>query len=76
MKFIPCLRDLLLGYLPEIAVTDSKAIVGKIYYRTGVAFRELGDRTQARRLLRVANVYLPRDENVKRELAQCALRLG
>lgn len=50
--------------------------VGKIYYRTAVAFKELGDKTWARKLLRVAHVYLPRDENVKRELAACALRLG
>ncbi|RYP51199.1 hypothetical protein DL769_010849 [Monosporascus sp. CRB-8-3] len=50
--------------------------MGKIYYRTAVAYRELGDKARARRLLRVAAVYLPHDENVKRELAACALRLG
>ncbi|RYP72340.1 hypothetical protein DL771_004314 [Monosporascus sp. 5C6A] len=50
--------------------------LGKIYYRTAVAYRELGNKARARRLLRVAAVYLPHDENVKRELAACALRLG
>ena len=50
--------------------------MGKIYYRTALAFKELGDKTQARKLLRVASVYLPRDESVKRELAACALKLG
>ena len=50
--------------------------MGKIYYRTALAFKELGDKTQARKLLRVASVYLPRDESVKRELAACALKIG
>ncbi|RYP05789.1 hypothetical protein DL764_003558 [Monosporascus ibericus] len=50
--------------------------MGKIYYRTAVAYRELGDKARARRLLRVAAVYLPHDANVKRELAACAPRLG
>ncbi|CAJ2508923.1 Uu.00g139490.m01.CDS01 [Anthostomella pinea] len=50
--------------------------VGKIYYRTAVAWRELGDRAQARRLLRVAAVYLPHDNIVKTELAACALQIG
>lgn len=50
--------------------------MGKIYYRTAVAFKELGDKAKARKLLRVASVYLPRDESVKKELAACALRLG
>lgn len=54
----------------------SSFTVGKIYYRTGVAFKELDDKARARKLLRVAAVYLPRDEHVKRELAACALRLG
>lgn len=50
--------------------------MGKIYYRTALAFKEMGDKVQARKLLRVASVYLPRDESVKKELAACALRLG
>ena len=50
--------------------------MGKIYYRTALAFKELGDKVQARKLLRVSAIYLPRDENVKKEIAACALRLG
>ena len=47
--------------------------MGKIYYRTALAYKELGDKSQARKLLRVASVYLPRDESVRKELAACAL---
>lgn len=50
--------------------------MGKIYYRTAVACKELGDESEARRLLRVARVYLPHDENIKRELAATALKIG
>ncbi|KAI1080224.1 hypothetical protein F5B20DRAFT_541305 [Whalleya microplaca] len=50
--------------------------MGKIYYRTAVAFRELGDKGTARKLLRVASIYLPRDESVRKEVAACALRIG
>jgi hypothetical protein len=51
--------------------------MGKIYYRTGMAMKELGeDESQARRLLKVAGVYLPRDENVKKAIQESALKLG
>ena len=50
--------------------------MGKIYYRTALGFKELGDKSQARKLLRVASIYLPRDESVKKEMAACALTLG
>ena len=50
--------------------------MGKIYYRTAVAQKHLDDMREARRLLRVASIYLPRDENVKKEVAACALKLG
>ncbi|KAK3722252.1 hypothetical protein LTR37_002685 [Vermiconidia calcicola] len=50
--------------------------MGKIYYRTALACKELDDKPQARKLLRVASIYLPRDENVKKEIAACALRIG
>ncbi|KAI0024067.1 hypothetical protein F4780DRAFT_690015 [Xylariomycetidae sp. FL0641] len=52
------------------------AQVGKIYYRTALACKELDDKSQARRLLRVAAVYLPHDETIRKEIAACALRLG
>lgn len=50
--------------------------VGKIYYRTARAFQELGDRDEARRLVRVAQVYLPGDKTVRDTLASLALKLG
>ena len=67
----------------EIAAQDEAVLgfpaadqMGKIYYRTALAFKEMGDKSQARKLLMVAEVYLPRDEKVKEEIAACALRLG
>jgi tetratricopeptide (TPR) repeat protein len=50
--------------------------VGKIYYRTGFAYKRIGDEGQARRLLRVAADYMPNDKNVRMELASVALSLG
>lgn len=50
--------------------------MGKIYYRTAVAKKMLNEKDEARKLLRVAIVYLPADELVKKELAACALQLG
>ena len=50
--------------------------MGKIYYRTAYAFKKLDDISQARKLLRVASIYLPRDESVRKELQACALKLG
>ncbi|KAK5128068.1 hypothetical protein LTR85_005185 [Meristemomyces frigidus] len=50
--------------------------MGKIYYRTAVAKKMTDDKAEARKLLRVASIYLPRDEFVRREVAACALRLG
>ncbi|KAI0013811.1 hypothetical protein F4779DRAFT_294320 [Xylariaceae sp. FL0662B] len=50
--------------------------MGKIYYRTAIAFKELGDKSQARKLLRVASIYLPRDDSVRKEVAACALQIG
>ncbi|KAL9095851.1 MAG: hypothetical protein Q9165_001848 [Trypethelium subeluteriae] len=49
--------------------------VGKIYYRTGIASRELGEKEEARRLLRVAEKYLPNDKQVKKDLATVTLRI-
>ncbi|KAK7757229.1 hypothetical protein SLS62_000778 [Diatrype stigma] len=66
---IPPEEEAILGFPGAIQM-------GKIYYRTAIAYKELDDKTWARKLLRVAHVYLPMDEHVKRELAACALRLG
>jgi tetratricopeptide (TPR) repeat protein len=43
--------------------------LGKIYYLSGIAAKVLGNTLEARRYLRVAAGYLPRDEEIKEELA-------
>lgn len=60
------------------AITGFPAAVqmGRIYYRTALAYKALDDKAEARKLLRVAAVYLPHDQIVKKEIAACALRLG
>ncbi|KAI0541598.1 hypothetical protein GGR58DRAFT_456616 [Xylaria digitata] len=68
-RHIPPEDEALLGF-------PSATQVGKIYYRTAIAFLELGDRAEARRLMRVAQVYLSNDEKVKKDLASLALKLG
>ncbi|KAI1268216.1 hypothetical protein F5Y18DRAFT_440973 [Xylariaceae sp. FL1019] len=50
--------------------------IGKIYYRTASACKALGERSQAHRLLKVAAIYLPRDETVRKDLAATSLQLG
>ncbi|GAM87265.1 hypothetical protein ANO11243_052870 [Dothideomycetidae sp. 11243] len=49
--------------------------VGKIYFRTAMACKALDDMYQARALLKVAAVYLPRDRRVKEEVAALAPRI-
>lgn len=49
--------------------------VGKIYYRTGVACRERGEKSEARDLMKVAAKYLPHDKVVQRDLAALAPRI-
>lgn len=66
---IPPEDEALLGF-------PSATQVGKIYYRTARAYEELGDQAEARRLLRVAQVYLPHDQTVQKRLAALALPLG
>jgi hypothetical protein len=50
--------------------------MGKIYYRTAVAFKEMDDKYEARRLLKVAVLFLPNDGRVREMIRECALRLG
>ena len=50
--------------------------IGRIFYRTGVAAKALGDESEARRLFKVAADYLPNDLQIKRDLASVALRIG
>jgi hypothetical protein len=49
--------------------------MGKIYYRTALAYKEMGNKAKARKLLMVARAYLPRDEHVRNEIAACTLRI-
>ncbi|KAH9894507.1 hypothetical protein F4778DRAFT_277906 [Xylariomycetidae sp. FL2044] len=60
------------------AVTGFPAAIqmGKIYYRTALAYKNLDDKAKARKLLRVASIYLPGDASIQKEIAACALRLG
>ncbi|KAB8360953.1 hypothetical protein FH972_024685 [Carpinus fangiana] len=51
------------------------AEVGKIYYRTGLACKHLGDMSKAREFLRIASHWLPNDDIVKKEVAATALKL-
>lgn len=54
---------------------DGADSMGKIYYRTAVACKEMGDESEARKLLRVARIYLPNDKSVQKEVAATALRI-
>jgi tetratricopeptide (TPR) repeat protein len=49
--------------------------VGKIYYRTGVACREMGERGKARDLMVFAAKYLPNDKTVQKDLAALSPRI-
>ncbi|PNS17466.1 hypothetical protein CAC42_7149 [Sphaceloma murrayae] len=55
-----------------VAATD----MGKIYFRTAMACKALDDKAEARKLLKIAQVYLPMDRKVQEEVAACALRIG
>ncbi|KAL9616461.1 MAG: hypothetical protein Q9160_008677 [Pyrenula sp. 1 TL-2023] len=50
--------------------------IGKIYYRTALAKKELGDRGGARELINIAAKYLPGDRIVQEEVGRLALKLG
>ncbi|KAI5254906.1 hypothetical protein E4T42_02061 [Aureobasidium subglaciale] len=49
--------------------------MGKIYYRTALALKEMDDKYEARRLLKVAVLYLPNDQRVHELIRECALRI-
>ena len=77
MRTIKMMRDATGSEEDEPMLSFPAAVeMGKIFYRTAVAYKAQGDTSEARRLLRVAAGYLPRDEAIKRELASVALRLG
>lgn len=50
--------------------------IGKIYYRTALAKKDLKDRAGARELIQVAAKYLPHDRIVREEMGNLALKLG
>ncbi|KAJ1338682.1 peptidyl-prolyl isomerase D [Microdochium nivale] len=86
MRTIVAIRQGVLGPLEEqwdvppqdeAMLTFPAAVqMGKVYYRTAMGYKALENKAEARRLLRVAEVYLPHDESVKKEIVACALRLG
>ncbi|MCJ1406958.1 hypothetical protein MMC19_001028 [Ptychographa xylographoides] len=49
--------------------------MGKIYYRTALAYRALGNTVESRRLLEMALKYLPNDKVVRAEHDRAALQL-
>lgn len=49
--------------------------MGKIYYRTALAYKELDDKFEARRLLKVAVIYLPNDRRIHEAIQDCTLRI-
>jgi tetratricopeptide (TPR) repeat protein len=84
MRTINILRDAMGADEREDLAPEDEAVpgfpaateMGKIYYRTALAKKAMDLTDEARKLLRVAAVYLPRDEHVRKELASCSLRLG
>lgn len=70
LRTINLIRDSL-GADEEEVVTDFIAApeLGKIYYRTALACREMGSRKEALDLMKVAIRYLPHDATIKRDLA-------
>lgn len=49
--------------------------LGKIYYRAALAYKAKDEMSDARKLLRVAILYLPNSHEVAAEMASCALQL-
>ena len=44
--------------------------MGKIFYRTALAAREMGKKADVKTLIKAASIYLPRDETVQKENAR------
>lgn len=76
MRTILLMREAIREEDEPMDAFPAKDQMGKIYFRTGVASKMLEDKSEARKLLRIAKLYLPRDENVDKMLASVALRLG
>lgn len=76
MRTIGLMRDAISEEDEPMDAFPAKDQMGKIYYRTGVAAKMLDEESEARKLLRVAKLYLPNDANVDKMIASVALRLG
>ncbi|KAK9798736.1 putative F-box domain-containing protein [Seiridium cardinale] len=50
--------------------------IGRIYYRTAMAYKACKDRGQTRKLLKVAQAYMPHDQVIQKELADLTPQLG
>ena len=61
------------GPIPDFVAAPE---MGKIYYRTAMAYKALGDKDEARRLLKFAAKYLPTDKIVRLEHDALNPRLG
>lgn len=76
MRTIQQIRMSALGMMEAPARAEDEAVpelpaaaaLGRIYYRTGVAAKELGDKQEARKLFLVAAIYLPQDKSVREEI--------
>jgi tetratricopeptide (TPR) repeat protein len=75
MRSITLMREAVEGEEPVMDFVAAEQM-GKIYYRTALACRRLGEDVEARQLLNVASQYLPRDEIVRKELESLTLRIG
>jgi len=49
--------------------------MGKIYFRAALAYKAIDNLNEARKLLKVAVVYLPDSQEVHREISACAPRI-
>lgn len=84
MRTINMLRDAMGVEEDTVLSAEDEAVLqfpaaaqmGKIYYRCALAHKYMDDKSEARRLLRVAREYLPHDKAVAEEIAACALRIG
>lgn len=76
MRTINLFRTNLGGVNEAIIDFPAAPELGKIYYRTGIACRSMGDKEAAYELLKTAVKYLPNDPIVQKDFNALAPRLG
>jgi hypothetical protein len=54
----------------------ARSQIGRIYFRTAMAYKACKDIAQTRKLLRVAQAYMPYDQLIQKELSSLTLQLG